>query len=713
MRIFLFIILFAPLSIFAQVSFEDVASELNITWEGKSFGASWADVTGNGFPDLFMQCHSNFFDAYFNDDLPRYYFNTGLTFTQQETLENISETDWHGGMMFDFDNDGDLDHLSVTGGSSANIFFINEGGDFTYENEAFNFGLDEDGGVGRTPVCIDANNDGFLDVLLNDLDHGSGAIGPRLLISNSGLNFTDETDTYGLDWPESSFSVTTDFLGDGGMNAVYLFGRPVITTLSENQFTTEFEIPYSNTYDFSLKDFNGDLLPDLFLVRASRSAAVDQITENLVRAHIPFGAGDEAIEVRFNCETETPNLKIYPRNNSTPVFVIAGIQTTQLFDGEDADIDLNEGQNAFIGVPAIEDTLTIPHVYIGFDQNQGEWVLRFKSGLNSLIPLGIEFSGTNTQVSGIIGIEEDTDLNDRIYLNEGELQFNPVLSNLFDPADNTLSTTAADFDNDMDVDIYVVRSSYAENKENILYENVNNEIFVRHEGAWGATGDGPGIGETVNSVDFDNDGFMDLFVTNGASVFFLDSARVNLYHNGGNENNWIKIVLKGTISNPLGLHAKVYAYAGGVAQFRYQDGGFHRYSQDDNRLHFGMAENEIVDSIVVNWPSGIHQVIENVGVNQILTIEEDITVSIDDRPYGKIQPVRIYPNPTRDQLTIDCHLGHILEVRLFDNLGKLIRTERYGDEMPLRTIDLQGASGVIVIEVVSSKGIFREKVLAY
>jgi hypothetical protein len=45
-------------------------------------------------------------------------------------------------------------------------------------------------------------------------------------------------------------------------------------------------------------------------------------------------------------------------------------------------------------------------------------------------------------------------------------------------------------------------------------------------------------------------------------------------------------------------------------------------SQDDWRLHFGLGANTRVDKITVTWPSGIHQVVENVAADQVVTIRE-------------------------------------------------------------------------------------------
>jgi hypothetical protein len=45
-------------------------------------------------------------------------------------------------------------------------------------------------------------------------------------------------------------------------------------------------------------------------------------------------------------------------------------------------------------------------------------------------------------------------------------------------------------------------------------------------------------------------------------------------------------------------------------------------SQDDARLHFGLGETKAIDKILVKWPSGREQTLENQGVDRVLTIEE-------------------------------------------------------------------------------------------
>jgi len=193
-------------------------------------------------------------------------------------------------------------------------------------------------------------------------------------------------------------------------------------------------------------------------------------------------------------------------------------------------------------------------------------------------------------------------------------------------------TTAGDFDNDMDLDIYLVCGIWGKNDTknprdvnlpNILYENLGNGTFHIVKDNGDAEGSKLGVGETVTTVDYDMDGFLDLFVTNGGGLVGIKQGGPNqLLRNVGNENNWLEIDLIGTISNRDGIGAKVIASAGNVKQIREQNGGMHYRAQNHQRIHFGLGNNELVDNVIVYWPSGIVSAQKDIIANQILKITE-------------------------------------------------------------------------------------------
>jgi hypothetical protein len=126
----------------------------------------------------------------------------------------------------------------------------------------------------------------------------------------------------------------------------------------------------------------------------------------------------------------------------------------------------------------------------------------------------------------------------------------------------------------------------------------------------------------VASADYDEDGFVDLFVTNGLGYVPFDNGPDQLFRNLGNSNNWLEIDLEGIQSNRDGIGAHLFMTAAGITQFREQVGGMHAKSQNYQRIHFGLAQNESVDNLIVAWPSGIRQEITNIPANQIIRVVE-------------------------------------------------------------------------------------------
>ena len=206
--------------------------------------------------------------------------------------------------------------------------------------------------------------------------------------------------------------------------------------------------------------------------------------------------------------------------------------------------------------------------------------------------------------------------------------------------------TMADFDNDGLLDIYVNNGGLS----NVLINDVISQIpiFVQFYIAWepatnklylnngdltfrdateGSGAEGFGIGSGVGSADLNGDGFADIFMTN--RTYYSEGRRVNipqqshLLLNQGNDNNWIKVQLRGTRNNRSGYGARVTVKSGDLVQVREHTSAHGYNSTNDPTLLFGLGRRDKVDSIEVVWLGGGRQSLDGPAVRKTHLIVED------------------------------------------------------------------------------------------
>lgn len=124
--------------------------------------------------------------------------------------------------------------------------------------------------------------------------------------------------------------------------------------------------------------------------------------------------------------------------------------------------------------------------------------------------------------------------------------------------------------------------------------------------------------------DYDNDGDLDLFVgLVDARVTTPDHAL--LFRNQlSNGKHWLKVHLTGTVSNRDGFGALVRVFAGGRSWIREIDGGSSHMSQHSSVAHFGLGDITQIDSMLVAWPGGNTQSFSQFAADQQVAVTEGV-----------------------------------------------------------------------------------------
>lgn len=183
----------------------------------------------------------------------------------------------------------------------------------------------------------------------------------------------------------------------------------------------------------------------------------------------------------------------------------------------------------------------------------------------------------------------------------------------------------ADFDKDGDLDLFVSNGDLNPNcvpMADFYFENLGGR-FEDHASRVGLADYGIGRGSVV--FDFDNDGDLDLLVVNQEPVLpgYPVESVTHLYRNDCPNGNWIKIALKGMQAESHGLGSRIEIEAGGKKMIREIDGGASSHmSQNSVIAHFGLGAITKIDRITVYWTGGNEQSITNVPVNRQIVITE-------------------------------------------------------------------------------------------
>jgi len=514
--------------------------------------------------------------------------DTGISFRHTDGScgrRYIMESMCAGVALFDYDRDGDLDIYFLngrplggtrTGPLPQNALYRNDG-DFRFTDVTRHAGVG-DTGFGLGVAVGDYDNDGYSDLFLNNY-------GPNVLYRNNGDGtFTDATAKAGVAGARQ-VGAGANFLDvdkDGNLDlfvANYIAFSPelhVVHDIGGNPI-------YSGPSDYPPQ-------PNILYRNEGNGTFTDVTEESGIGAHKGKGMGTACAD--------------YDNDGDTDIIVANDEWGNFLFQNDGAGKFEEMGLISGIGYDVNGDPQSSMAVACGDYDNDG-WVdLHITSYQQELATL---------------------------YRNQGDGFFDDV-TRVTKAAAGTLPYVTwgngfADFDNDADRDLLIACGHIQDNVERFddttSYHARNILLMNTGDGRFTNVSDQCGDGFLVKLAsrgaalgDLDNDGDVDAVIVNSRrepTVLRNDSPR---------GNHWLEIRTRATVTNRDGIGAGVKVIAGDLTQIDEVRSGQGYQSHFGMRLHFGLGKRDRVDRVEVRWIGGGVDVVENVRVDQILTITE-------------------------------------------------------------------------------------------
>ncbi len=259
-----------------------------------------------------------------------------------------------------------------------------------------------------------------------------------------------------------------------------------------------------------------------------------------------------------------------------------------------------------------------------------------------------------------------------------------------------------DIDNDMDLDLFVANGyvpapSFVDNSRldpDRLFINNGDRTFTEVDSSYG-------INNLLASrgcayADIDMDGKMDIFsIVYDKPGFGLEPESCLFQNNISNDNNWVKLKLKGQRTHRNAYGSRIYLYAGEDVLMAEHTGASSFCSQHSSFIHFGLASHQIIDSIQVVWTGGSRsQTHYKLEVNRLHVITEGIVTSTEGH---RAVEIKVFPNPSHDIFRIASE-SELKSYEIYDAQGRLVR--RASD----RIIDLSNEeAGVYIAKIMTGK----------
>jgi hypothetical protein len=318
---------------------------------------------------------------------------------------------------------------------------------------------------------------------------------------------------------------------------------------------------------------------------------------------------------------------------------------------------------------------------------------------------------------------------DEFHKNNGNGSFTNVAASIgMANPEQTWSGACGDFNNDGWMDVIVGVNSGSNGFSNVKRNNGDGTFTSVTAGSGYDTN--TSLGREYVAQDFDNDGFLDVLGSGNTIMFgngnfqftpnpntyplssfdrpigdlnndgFLDIQNgTSVLFNNGNANKWLKVNLRGTQSNRNGIGARVEIYGTWGKQIRYVQSGTGFQNMSTITAHFGIGQATTITQVIIKWPSGIIDTINNVNPNQSLLVVEGSTLALNTYNNGVFS---IFPNPVKNSIAIQLKDESVTlkSALVYDLTGKVVLSVNDLNQ-PINVENL--ASGTYILSIADAE----------
>ena len=418
-------------------------------------------------------------------------------------------------------------------------------------------------------------------------------------------------------------------------------------TFSDVTIAAGFGIQYANPGEegsegqkmgASWGDYNNDGFPDLLLTHYRKV----ELYRNNGNGSFSDVTEESGITECFECYNSSALWWDYDKDGDLDLYISDWKQANRLYQ--------NQGNGTFTDKTAYTNLGDLGNSWtsIPIDANRDGWLdlyvandfFRNKFYLN----MNGEYFMEATTAYGLEDYGNGMGIAVGDYNNDG--LFDIYITNIYKFAPNSLFTSTSDgvfkeiaaelgvenagwawgvsfFDADLDgdEDLYIVNGHEESHHTNTFYKNMWMEGLAEFRD-WSeiSLANGPADAMSLTTFDFDDDGDLDMLVSNTDSVPYFYENRF-IQPDKVSENNWLKVELEGTFSNRDGLGSIVKASALGKSFYRFHHGAA-LLSQSLLPVHFGLGTATILDTLTIIWPNSPQEVFYNIPVNQSVKVIE-------------------------------------------------------------------------------------------